>query len=453
MATLDDKVVTVGGGEAYFPIYDEDDLSSDDNRGLATQQSIKAYVDEVITGGSMILDAGITEPSIVTGTYQSLADGGVILSTANPYNAAFLADDSGDDISDSVRNVLGRTLLTVDQSGGSIRSLMGQLKLLTGVDVTTGIYTGVQGYLELAGTHSCKTGATFSCFDASAEITTALTVDSGGEFAGVHIETTGAGTITNNGTCAGVLIDKASGAASWPDGILIDGPSVIMGMRIGKFAGSAATTSAVLFSTDQDVYTDGQLSTLEVHGASNADLTSAYAAKCGRFRHVVSGTAMTAAHETYGLMGQVVVKGTTLTHLHSGLIGTFEGHTSGVVVNSAYTYGACGVMSRVGGGAAITATTDLSGFVAFWNGAALDSSTANALGICDSGTAPWTNAISLSRATNLLDLPAAGTDPVIANALVPATAPDANTVGADSCLRVLVNDVAYYIPLYDTLHA
>jgi len=450
MAALDDKVLTAMGNYAYFDVYDEDDLSSDDNRGLATQQSIKAYVD---AGGDgfTFADAGTT-PSIVTGTYQSTADGGVILSSDNTYNAAFLADDSGSNIGCSVRNLLGRLLLTVDQSGASIRALMGQLKLLDGVDVATGIYTGVQGYLEMAGTHACSSGATFSCFDASAEITTALTVASGGEFAGVHVETTGAGTITNNGTCAGILIDKAAGAASWPEGILIDGPSVIMGMRIGKFAGSAATTSAVVFSTDQDVYTDGQLSTMEVHGATNTDLTSAYCAKCGRFRHVVSGSSMTAAHETYGLMGQVVVKGTTLTHLHSGLIGTFEGHTSGVVVNSAYDFGACGVMARVGGGAAITATTDVCGFVAFLNSPAMDSGSANAIGICDVGTAAWTNAIAISRATNLFDLPAAGTDPVISNALVPATAPDAGTMGADACIRVLLNDVAYYIPLYDSLH-
>jgi hypothetical protein len=392
--------------------------------------------------------------SIETGTYQSLADGGVILSASNTFNAGFLADDSGSNIGDSVRNVLARTLLTVDQSGGSIRSLMGQLKLLTGVDVTTGIYTGVQGYLEMVGTHSCKTGATFSCIDASAEITTALTVDSGGEFAGIHVETTGAGTITNSGTCAGILIDKASGGASWPEGILIDGPSVIMGMRIGKFAGSAVTTSAVLFSTDQDVYSDGQLSTMEVHGASSGDLTNAYCAKCGRFRHVVSGSSLTIAHETYGLMGQLVVKGSTLNHLHSGLIGTFEGHTSGAVLGTAsgYTHTCAAIMARCGGGGFITANSDLCGVLAFWNGAALASGASNAFALDDTGTTVWTNALSLTSCTNLLDLPAAGTDPVIANALVPAVAPDQTTVGADACLRVLVNDVAYYIALYDSLH-
>jgi hypothetical protein len=153
-------------------------------------------------------------------------------------------------------------------------------------------------------------------------------------------------------------------------------------------------------------------------------------------------------------MGQLVVKDTTLKHLHSGLMGTFEGHTSGVVVNGAYQYGIGAVNARVGGGAAITATKDLAGFTALWNGAALASGESVALAIGDTGGAGlWTHGIGVERCTNLLDLPAAGTDPVISNALVPAAAPDAGTMGADACIRVLVNNVAYYIPLYDTLHA
>lgn len=42
---LGQKVVTVGGNAAYMNVYDEDDMSSDSATGLATQQSIKAYVD------------------------------------------------------------------------------------------------------------------------------------------------------------------------------------------------------------------------------------------------------------------------------------------------------------------------------------------------------------------------------------------------------------------------
>jgi hypothetical protein len=419
------------------------------------------YIDGVTAGtatASKALVLGTSKQAaglgiLSIGVKADTAISNVALSAATPRGFAVFVDDAGANIGDDVKCLEGRVLLTHDQTGGSIRGVMGHVKMLTGIDVTSGIYAGVQGYLELAATHSAKTGSTLSCIDASLEIGTALTVDSGGEVCGIHVETTGAGTLTNSGTCAGILVDKASGAASWPDGIFIDGPSVIMGMRIGKFAGSAATTSAVLFATTQNVYGDGQLSTLEVNGASSSNLTSAYAAKCGRFRHVANiGTHGDLEHETYGVMGQMVVKESTLKHLHAGVIGTFEGHTSGVIVNSAYAFGAAAVLARVGGGAAITATTDLSGVSAFWNGAALASGSAAAFSLCDSGTAPWTNALALSRATNLLDLPAAGTDPVIANALVPAAAPTAETVGADACLRVLVNNVAFYIPLYDTLH-
>ena len=67
-----------------------------------------------------------------------------------------------------------------------------------------------------------------------------------------------------------------------------------------------------------------------------------------------------------------------------------------------------------------------------------------------------TNAIDISEATavtNLVALPAAGTAPVTANALVPSAAPDAGTVGADACITVTVDGTPYYIALYDTLHA
>ena len=67
-----------------------------------------------------------------------------------------------------------------------------------------------------------------------------------------------------------------------------------------------------------------------------------------------------------------------------------------------------------------------------------------------------TSLLDISEATavtNVIKLPAAGTAPVTANALVPAAAPDGTTVGADACLTVDVGGTPYYIALYDTLHA
>lgn len=193
------------------------------------------------------------------GSQANTAGSGVALTAAVPGAFRVFSDDNGLNIGDSVRGIQSRMLLTVDQSAGTIRSLQGQLKLLTGVDVTTGIYTAVQGYVELAGTHVVKTGATFSCFDASLEIGTSLTVDVGGEAFGVHVETTGAGTITNNGKCAGIGITKASGAASWPVGLLIDTSVVTTGILIGTCTTAididctTDTTSAVTGS----IHTDG----------------------------------------------------------------------------------------------------------------------------------------------------------------------------------------------------
>jgi len=346
--------------------------------------------------------------TLSVGSQANTSGSGVAISSSVTAAIKAFSDDAGASIASSVRGIQSRFLLTFDQAGGTIRALQGQLKLLTGIDVTTGIYTAVQGYAELVGTHSAKTGATLSCIDASLEITTALTVDSGGEACGIHVETTGAGTITNNGTCAGILVDKASGAASWPAGLLVDGPSVIQGFRIGKFVGSAATTTQVLFATTQNVYSDGQLSTCEIHGASNANLTSAYAAHCLRARHMVNCT--TAAHETYGVMGQVVAKDTTLSHMHAGLMGTFEGHTSGVVVDAAYTYGVAAIIARVGGGAAITATTCLSGVSAILNGAAVASGTSSAFSCDATSTADWDYGMSLANCTRAFNFVGACVD-------------------------------------------
>jgi len=63
-----------------------------------------------------------------------------------------------------------------------------------------------------------------------------------------------------------------------------------------------------------------------------------------------------------------------------------------------------------------------------------------------------TSGIRVSGAmTNLLKLDV--TTAVVANALVPAAAPDAGTMGADKAIVVDIGGTPYYIPLYDTLHA
>lgn len=218
--------------------------------------------------------------SIETGTYQSTADGGVILDSTNTFNAAFLADDSGSDIVASVRNLLARTLLTTTQSGGSIRSIMGQLKILDNIDVGTGVYTAVQGYVELAGDTDVATGGKMSCIDISLEVASAktFTIDSGGLFAGLKIETTGAGTITNNGTCCAIYIDDGGTVTDWPVGVDINNCTV--GIDIG-----AATTGINISGTYAAATSRAIKSAITIN---NCNLTDGYGTN--EFDLTITGT-------------------------------------------------------------------------------------------------------------------------------------------------------------------
>jgi len=345
-----------------------------------------------------MLGGAWTSTPFSIGTQADTSGSGIAITSTVTGAGKVFSDDGGASIADSVRGLQSRFLLTVDQTGGSIRALQGQLKLLSLADVTTGIYTALQGYVELVGTHIVKTGATFSCADLSLEITTALTVDSGGEAFGLHIETTGAGTITDNGStygkCAAIGITKASGAASWPVGLQIPAAGVIQGIRVGEFAtGGSVTAAGVVFSTAGNFYSDGQVSAVSVFGATNSDLGAGYHVTCGRFRHMVQYTSVAA--ETYGLVGQLVVKSSTLTHMHAGLMGTLEGHTSGVVFTPAYDYSIAAVIARIGGGAAITATTPIAGFSAVLNGADVASGSLAAFAATSTGAGQWTWGLTL----------------------------------------------------------
>lgn len=229
------------------------------NEGSVTASDFNA----VTTGGPADV--------LAIGEFASLISGsGIPLGSTQTSSIVAYGDDNGLSIASNVYNIRSRLLLTVDQVGASIRAFMGQLKLADGVDVQSGIYTAVQGYVELAGDHSTETGATFSCFDASVEIASGkvLTVDSGGEFAGIHVETTGAGTISNSGTCAGILIDKASGAASWPNGIQIVASDCLAGIA---FTGTQdAGNDQKLIDFDNVTLADGSRNNIWSFGDTTA---------------------------------------------------------------------------------------------------------------------------------------------------------------------------------------
>ena len=303
-------------------------------------------------------------PFIITGAYSNSADNAIVVSSTNPRPVSFLFEDSGDNLdSTNCRAVLSRILLTVDQSGSTINAIRGQIKCLDLVDVTTGIYAPIQAYLELAGTHISKTGATLSCFSASLEITTSLTINADGEAAGIHVETTGAGTITvdTDGTCAGILIDKAVGAASWPLGLYILGSDVIEGIRVGTFASIAQGSGVALataVSAANRFYSDDGGSAIVNTGVNDT-------------RGVLSRVLVTTDHSAnelrlFALEGQLKAYNATWDNeMSAGVYGYLEFVNTGSTTYDGYGFTA-GVMSCVESNGAMVIGTNhvLSGFCA-----------------------------------------------------------------------------------------
>lgn len=214
-------------------------------------------------------------------------------------------------------------------------------------------------------------------------------------------------------------------------------------LRFGDWVASAALTAGIAFSASLDTYSDGQVDILQVHGASGADLTSAKSAKCGRFRHVING--ITANHETYGVVGQIVGKNVTYGHLHAGVMGTFEVNTA-ATINGAYVYGVAGVISRLGvGTSALTCTKAVCGFSAVYNGGALVSGGAYAYGATSTTATTWGALLAADKCDNLLYV-ASGTAYESGVKVASITVDDATALAG--VIRCDVNGTAYYIPLF-----
>jgi len=204
---------------------------------------------DVQDGASVNLDLTTGLDSITLGTQADTAGSGITLTSSKTGILQVYADDNDASIAADVRAVRARTLLDATQAGGTIRSLQGQLKLVDGVGLGTGVYTATQGYVELMGDHTIASAGKCSCFDASLEIASGktLTVASGAYAAGLKVETTGAGSISNSGTCAAILVENASGAPAWPVGLAIGTSMATTGITIGTVTslgidvGTAAT--------------------------------------------------------------------------------------------------------------------------------------------------------------------------------------------------------------------
>lgn len=219
-------------------------------------------------------------------------------------------------------------------------------------------------------------------------------------------------------------------------------------LRIGDWVGSGATTGGVIFTTEMNIYSDGQLDVAQVHGVSTADLGSSYSAKCGRFRHLISG--ITCNHETYGLVGQCVARTVTFAHIHSGLMGTFEVSSAATVPSGAGSYTCCaGVVARVGGAIITVGSTGFLAGVVSMNIATTVSITSGgihaAFACCKGGTGvTWAEALYIQDALVALRFYAA--DNSYAHGIKASTStPEGACTHA---IKVMIGTTAGYVPVY-----
>jgi len=164
-------------------------------------------------------------------------------------------------------------------------------------------------------------------------------------------------------TVGGVEIVDTDSVAS---AITVDGGNSEPAIRIGDWVASQASGSGVILTSGMDYYGDGQIDVVSVFCEESGDLTSAYSAKAGRFRHMVTCAADTVINqETYGLIGQLIVKNGSLNHYHAGLMGTLETSTDCDIQTG---YGVGCVCARFGGtGLTVESGGLMAGFLSVLN--------------------------------------------------------------------------------------
>jgi hypothetical protein len=369
------------------------------------------------------------------------------------------ADDGGADLFGSgsvpdLRVGLSRMLVTHDQTGGHVRlhAQMGHLKAYNAA-WNTEQAAGVYGYLELvraSGTVTFggygKTAAVLGCVENSG----AITVDTNHILAGVAAISKMNASLTQTGKTAGVLVDiydntnwsdSSVARSKWGYGLYVPGRAANCGILIGDFASAAAGSGVVLNAT----YTAAARIYADDGGAKLA--AGEKRASISRFLYATADTDAT-DQTMSGHVGQVKVgNDLTINGNLAGLCGYLEVAAAKTLIGGRYAQAsvAAGVWGRVDVPATgvIGTAAYVSAFAASGNLGGTHTGKASVLHVPNPGAGVWDFFASFGATTGC----------TVANALVPAAAPDADTMGADLAIKIDLNGTAYYIPAYDTLHA
>ena len=196
-----DDSFKVGSGATVTTILDEDNMSTDSATALATQQSIKAYVDSQSSGGT-------GDVSFVGATISA------------PSNAPLTLVSSGSSVDIEGLSVAGNVISTTDSSAG--------------VEITGNLIPSADGVYQL-GSESRRWQTVY----VSAE-----TLNVGGA------------TISSDGT--GALTIAATGA-TLPEGSKVSTKNIMLGGKTGATAARPTQLVNLYISDGSTSYTDAQL--------------------------------------------------------------------------------------------------------------------------------------------------------------------------------------------------
>lgn len=221
-----------GSGTAFY--INEGDQDSCDFNALETPDSGAFTIAEL----GDVADAFATR-LLETGTYQSTAGGGILLSSTNNRPFTVVGDDGGVALTGDIRQILSRVLLTIDTGAVTLNAVRGQIKALNLIDVAaSSVVAPVLGYLELAGTGarslSGHVAGVRSALEEGASGTTTIAASS--YYAGFEATLNSTRTYTTTGQMAAFMCNISGGTSVWPIGFLVDASSCTTGIEVAACA-------------------------------------------------------------------------------------------------------------------------------------------------------------------------------------------------------------------------
>jgi hypothetical protein len=277
------------------------------SNGLSFQGAITTAISipSTVTGTGLSISGGSTSfVPIQVGTKASTSGTGFKLvgDTDNSGGVQIYAEDGGVALTaDVAAGLRSRSLITTSHSSGkSSYGLFGQMVTNGSLTLTTGNFGAAYIFNQIGSGLNLVTSATSMGINQATTVANGtLTVGAGCTLAGIGVNIRGAGSITNNGTCAGILI-ASSETTIWPNGIQIANSGATTGIRIGScttgiaISGTGATAASKAFSTVG--WTVNNANFGDGYGAVECDLaltgtTTGHTAALSSWMNIGSGTA------------------------------------------------------------------------------------------------------------------------------------------------------------------